>query len=603
MSAVPLATRDWPVPNPVARRLRAWVPLLPVLAFLAVVMVYPVGQLLFLSLQTRDGTLTAAHYQRLFSADVYVNVLLITLKIAAWTTAVSVVVSYPVAYLIATSPDRTRARLTFWILLPFWTSFLVRTFAWLVILGRRGVLNQLIQALGLADAPQELLYNFGAVLVGMSHAMIPLCILTMVAVMEAIDGNLSKAALTLGARRGSTFWRIYFPLSLPGVAAGGLLVFISALGFFVTPAFLGGRRDTVITQIIIEQVQELLNWSFAGAVSVLLLAAALAVFVIYDRLLGLSTLAGGAAAAARRAGAAGESRLSRAGRSLLAGLGWATDAVTIAFERLVPRDPDRPARPVGRAIHWILAILILSFLSLPAFLMIPVSFTSSPVIDWPPNGFSLRWYEAFWTSPFWIQATIRSFVVAIGTAVLAMAIGTPAAFVLARQPLPAKTAMLGFLLSPIIIPRIIVAVALFYFYARIGLIGTYAGLIVGHTILAVPYVVVTVMAVLKNYDERYDLAAWSLGATKVQALRRVTLPIIRGGLFSGFLFAFITSFDELTIALFATGGLTTTLPKQMWDDAILRVTPTLAAASTLLLVFVTCLIIAAERIGRRGRTA
>ena len=146
----------------------------------------------------------------------------------------------------------------------------------------------------------------------------------------------------------------------------------------------------------------------------------------------------------------------------------------------------------------------------------------------------------------------------------------------------------------------IIAVALFYLYARVGLIGTPLGLVLGHTVLAIPYVIVTVMAVLKNYDERLDQAAWSLGASRLRTLWHVTFPLIRAGLIAAFLFAFITSFDELTIALFVTGGLATTLPKQMWDEALFKVTPTLAAVSAILLVFVTVMIVFAEYLRRRA---
>jgi putative spermidine/putrescine transport system permease protein len=149
----------------------------------------------------------------------------------------------------------------------------------------------------------------------------------------------------------------------------------------------------------------------------------------------------------------------------------------------------------------------------------------------------------------------------------------------------------------------IIAVALFYLYARIGLVGSSVGLVLGHAVLAIPFVVVTVMAVLKNYDERLDQAASSLGATPARTLYHVTLPLIRAGLIAAFLFAFVTSFDELTIALFVTGGLTTTLPKQMWDDALLKVTPTLAAVSTVLILFVAGTIWLAEWLRRQAARA
>src|SRR5216683_2473823 len=220
-------------------------------------------------------------------------------------------------------------------------------------------------------------------------------------------------------------------------------------------------------------------------------------------------------------------------------------------------------------------------------------------IDWPPQGFSLKWYRAYLESPQWMAATVRSVGVGVVSATLAMLIGVPAAFALARREFTGKTGALALILSPLVIPRMIIAVALFYLYARIGLVGTSLGLVLGHAVLAIPFVVVTVMAVLKNYDERLDQAASSLGANRARTLYHVRLPLIRGGLVAAFLFAFVTSFDELTIALFVTGGLTTTLPKQMWDDALLKVSPTLAAVSTVLIVFVAVTIWLAERL-RQG---
>ncbi|MBM3571265.1 MAG: ABC transporter permease subunit, partial [Alphaproteobacteria bacterium] len=142
-------------------------------------------------------------------------------------------------------------------------------------------------------------------------------------------------------------------------------------------------------------------------------------------------------------------------------------------------------------------------------------------------------------------------------------------------------------------------VGLFYLYARVGLVGTSVGLVLGHTVLAVLFVVVTVMAVLKNYDERLDQAAWSLGASKLKAFRLVTLPIISAGMIAGFLFAFVKSLDELAVALFVTGGLVTTLPKQMWADALLKVNPTLTAVSTIMLIVITAAILLAEHLVRR----
>jgi ABC-type spermidine/putrescine transport system permease subunit II len=217
----------------------------------------------------------------------------------------------------------------------------------------------------------------------------------------------------------------------------------------------------------------------------------------------------------------------------------------------------------------------------------------------PPQGLSLRWYHVYLDSPTWWSATLRSLGVATVTATFATILGVGAAFVLVRQRVPGRAAIMGLILAPLILPRIITAVGLFYLFARIGLVGTDLGLVLGHTSLAVPSVVVTVIAVIRGYDVRQDQAAWSLGANRWKAFYYVTLPQIRPGLLAAFLFAFVTSFDDLTVSLFISGGSSATLPKQMWNDLLLQVNPTLAAVSTVVMVIATVLIVAAEWLRRR----
>jgi putative spermidine/putrescine transport system permease protein len=571
--------------------LRPAMMLAPLVLLFVVLLVYPVGQLLLLSVYS-DGAFTLAKYRQLFDSSVYVNVMLITLKISLWTTLLSVIAGYPVAYLISSMEKDRKAKWVFWVLLSFWTSFLVRAFAWIVMLGRNGVVNQLITALGLQDTPTNLMYSMAAVLVGMVHALMPLAVLTMLSVMENIDRNLPRAALTLGARPGTAFWRVYFPLSMPGVAAGAIMVFVTAIGFFIVPQLLGGRKEIMITQLIIEQVQQLMNWGFAGSISVLMLVVVLAVFVLYDKVLGLSTMTG--ESARDRKHIASDGVMHRVGDAVLGLLGAASDALIA----LVPR--RRGPSEAGSSLPLRLVVLaVLFFLSVPALLMIPLSFGKSG-LNWPPSGFTLQHYQSLFASPLWMAAAGRSLGIGVGAAILAMLIGTPVAFLLARSRMRGKSLLLAFVLSPIIIPRMIVAVGMFYFFARVGLVGTSFGLMIGHTVIAVPYVVMTMMAVLRNYDTRLDLAAQSLGATPWQTLRHVTFPILGAGLLSSFLFAFATSFDELTISLFASGGITSTLPKQFWDEVTLQISPVIAAVSTCLFAFVAVLIALAEWLRRRS---
>ncbi|MGN7961339.1 ABC transporter permease subunit [Brucella sp. 22210] len=586
MTALPTRSSKQPMPLWIKQLLM----IAPLIVLLLAFLVYPVGKLLSLSFVGRDGFSLAA-YQQLFASSLYLNVLWITLKISLATTALSVLLGYPVAYLISKAGPKAKSWLIFLVLLSFWTSFLVRAFAWVVILGRNGAINQFLLAIGVIDRPANLIYSLGAVLVGMVHAMLPLAVMTMLSVMENIDRNLPRAASTLGARPGSAFWTVYFPLSMPGVAAAAIMVFVTSIGFFIVPSLLGGRFETMITQLIIDQVQQTLNWGLAGAISVLLLVVVLAVFIIYDRIFGFQSLTGETATANVNRDTAAR----RAGARFLAVIGDISDRLIALFPGSRKSSDAEKSPKLLSGFVWTLLILI----SLPAIMMIPISFSASG-LNWPPSGFTMQWYEQMWNTPVWSQALWRSLVVAFGAGILSMLIGIPAAFLLARANIRGKAAILAFVLSPIVAPRIIIAVGLFYVFAELGLVGTSVGLIIGHTVVCVPYVVMTMVAVLRNYDTRLDLAAQSLGASPVKSLAYVTFPMLAAGMFSAFLFAFATSFDELTIALFSSGGLNSTLPKQFWDEVTLQVSPVIAAVSTCLLVFISVLIFVADRLRQRS---
>jgi putative spermidine/putrescine transport system permease protein len=226
----------------------------------------------------------------------------------------------------------------------------------------------------------------------MSHALS--AVLNMLPVMHGIDKRLMRAASVLGARQSEAFWRIYFPLSLPEVAASCLLVFITALGFFFTPSILGGPRETMIAQVIIVQIQELLNWRFAGVLSLVLLLSALVVYYIYDRILGISTIVGErftAQKAARGHGRDREVRLARRRQHP-----WAYRPRGGSGRKAMARaGVVRWAGGGRRRVQGAVAGLVLVFLALPTFFVIPVSFTQSTFLDFPPRGVTLKWYAEF----------------------------------------------------------------------------------------------------------------------------------------------------------------------------------------------------------------
>jgi putative spermidine/putrescine transport system permease protein len=559
----------------------------PALAFVAVFLLLPMLRLIGLSFTGGEtGGATLEHYQHLADTPVYMRILWITFRISMLTAFFSVLLGYPVAAWLARLPDKSRNKWLFLVLLPFWTSYLVKTFAWMIMLGDRGLFNSILTGSGVTESSLDLMYNEFGVLVGMVHAMMPLAILTMVPVMTGIDQRLPLAAGSLGAKRSQRFWLIEFPLAMPGVAAGGLLTFITSLGFFIVPAYLGGRSQTMLAQIIIMQVQELVNWAFAAVLSVMLVAAALVAIWIYDQFFGLSSLTQ-ASSEGTKGSKKGVRWLRRAGQGVLNGLAW----ICSPFNHLGDRGDDAP-RPL-RGVY--LGVLFL-FLLAPAIIVLPLAFTGEQTLAFPPPSYSTRWFSEYFGSQIWISATLRSFGVAFATAILATLLGGMAALALARSDSKFGKTVFGLMLAPMIVPRIVIAVGLFYLMAQIGLVASNIGLIIGHTLLAIPFTFIAIGAVLKGYDWRLDQAAATLGAGRIKVLRLITLPLLRGGIISAALFAFVTSFDELTIALFISGGLKSTLPKQMWDDMYLQLNPTLAAVSVVVLVIVTLILLVALRV-------
>jgi putative spermidine/putrescine transport system permease protein len=231
---------------------------------------------------------------------------------------------------------------------------------------------------------------------------------------------------------------------------------------------------------------------------------------------------------------------------------------------------------------------------------VPLSFSSASYMSFPPPGLSLRWYANFFGRSDWLDAAWLS--VWIGCAVMALAtlLGVPAAIAIVRARFRGKALLIGFIVSPVIAPVIIVAIGIYFFYARLGLVGNPVGLVIAHTCLAVPFVVINVAAALQGFDERLERAAMNLGATPWHTFWQVTFPIIRPGIFAGALFAFISSFDELVVALFVSGSTAVTLPRKMWDSIRFEIDPTIASVSTILIVLTAALFLTAELLRRRS---
>ena len=261
------------------------------------------------------------------------------------------------------------------------------------------------------------------------------------------------------------------------------------------------------------------------------------------------------------------------------------------------------ATPQERIGYWVLRIfvgLVLLFLIAPILAIMPLSFNSESFFTYPMPGYSLKWYEDFFTNDRWQSALRLSFILAISTTILATALGTLAALGLSRGNVPYQASIMAILISPMVVPVIVSALGMFFFYSSIGLTGTIAGLILAHTALATPFVVITVTATLTSFDRTLMRAGESLGATPATVFFKVVMPLILPGMISGALFAFVTSFDEVIAVIFIAGPEQRTLPRQMFSGIRELISPTITAAASVLIVVSTILLIVVEMLRRRS---
>ena len=279
-------------PVPVRRSgeaMRAGLLVAPAVLYLVVLFVVPIGYMLTLSVT--DPALSLANYRRLFTVPLYLSVLLNTFKLSLIVTLACLALGYPLAYVMARRNDWIATVFLVAVGMSFWTGFIVRTYAWLVILGRKGPVSAFYALAGLGPPPQLLFTSFASAL-GMTHILLPYMVLALYGVMRKIDPSYLRAAESLGAKPFAAFRAVFLPLSLPGVVNGCILVFTICLGFYITPILLGTPRDMMISQLINQQIEDLLAWGFASAIATVLLAATLVLLAVYNRFAGLDRLWG-----------------------------------------------------------------------------------------------------------------------------------------------------------------------------------------------------------------------------------------------------------------------------------------------------------------------
>jgi putative spermidine/putrescine transport system permease protein len=546
------------------RRLSAGWAAVPLLGFLTVLFTWPVLRLLALSFDNHGPSL--ANYARIIAVPIYRVAIIETFEIATVTTLLCVIIGLPVAYLLAVSPPWLRRILMMLVLLPFWTSALVRTTAWIILLQPNGIVNTALLGAGLTTHPIAFVYNLAGVLIGMTHVLMPFVVLPLYASFRALDATLPQAAEGLGAGSWSVLRRIILPLIRPGLLAGAVIVFMSALGYYITPALMGGPAQTMITQLIEYNINTQLNWGLAAALSVMLLVATLLVFGVFQAAFGVDQLVAQASA----------------GTGDLA-----------ATER----------RGARRVVLTIAAGFVLAFLIAPVLIIFPLSVGSSPILAFPSPHLTWEWYQQLIAQPQWRRALVNSLIVTAIAVPGAVVLGTAAAIGLQALPRRWQRWVETYVVLPMIVPPMILAIGLYYLLAPLGLVAGPWGLALGHIILASPFVVLTVRASVQSLDPTLAQAAEGLGASRAVAFRRIVLPQLLPGIVSGAVFAFITSFDDVVLALFLTNLRSRTLPKLMFDSVAQQLDPTITAASAVIIFLTIAVLIISFACGNGQRRA
>lgn len=526
---------------------------------------------------------TTGNYLRLFDAY-YVEVLLRTFKIAIYTTILSLVLGYPVALVIARSSGKIKSILLAIVLVPLLTNVVARTLGLMIILGRHGPVNQLLDLLGVPKInfiPGEL-----GIIVGLTQVFMPYMILSISSVLSNIDFSLEGAARDLGSSKFGAFWKVTFPLSMSGIVAGSLFVFLLSFSSYVTPRLLGGGKVMVITMLIYQQAMLLLNWPFAAAVAVILLILSIVLVTLYTKATTSNKLIDTTVYGDFQKNHFSFQDFFRKIND------WRYDRITatgLAIDVLTQKSAlIRVLATLGLYFGkffiktW--KIFIVLFIIVPLPLVILSSFSASSMITFPPTGFSIKWYTGIFERMEYVRSFLLSLRLSLLCVLISVSVGTLASLALARYNFRGREIIRSVFLSPLMLPAVIVGLALLRFFASIRWVATFQGILLAHLILTTAYVIRTVSSSLVGFDNSLEEAARDLGASAFYTLRKVTLPLIKPGLIVAAIFAFIVSFDETTVSIFITGGRTITLPVRIFSQLEYGLDPTVTAISSLLIL-------------------
>lgn len=530
-----------------------------------------------------DRTFTIENYTR-FADPYYFKVLFVTFRIALGTTLLSLLLGYPLAILINKTRGFAKTILLVTILTPLLTNVVARTLGLMIILGRHGPINQFLELLNIPTfnfIPSEI-----GIIIGLTQVFMPYMVMSINSVLSNIDFSLQEAARDLGSSAFGAFWKVIFPLSVPGIIAGSLFVFLLSFSSYVTPRLLGGGQIMVMTTLIYQQATTLLNWPFAAAASLILLVFTLVIVTAYTKILSGADLRQIDTKKSSDEKISVWNKLKSNSKEFFYGINASLSRIfnRSAVISSIFATIQKFLGIIAPLASKLIIILIISFIILPLPLVILSSFSGSSMITFPPSSYSTKWYTGLLSRPEYIRSFLLSVRLASLSMVVSLIVGTLASLGLSRYNFPGREFIRSIFLSPLMLPAVIVGIALLRFLVEVRQTATFQGLFLAHLVLTSAYVIRTISSSLVGFDNTLNDAARDLGASAFHAFRTITLPLIKPGLIVAAIFAFITSFDETTVSIFITGGRTITLPVRIFSQLEYGLDPTVTAISSLLIV-------------------
>ncbi|BDA87181.1 ABC transporter permease (plasmid) [Aureimonas sp. SA4125] len=529
---------------------RAALLLTPTLVIFIFSLVWPLASIVLRSLNEKgraalgDG-IYWGHYLAIAEDDLLRQVVLHSVMLSSVATLITVALAFPSAYVISRLSRRISSLMMVIILMPFWVSIIVRLFAFTTILGQQGIVNSALGSLGVG--PFQLLYNTFATVTGMVAYLLPYLVLILVSAMTAIDNSLLTAARTMGASERRVFTEIYFPQVRPALLSGTVLTFVLSLGFFLTPAILGGPRNLTIPIFIQQQVQSY-QWGEAAAMGVVLLAVSTVGYLVALRLGGKGIL----------------SPVQQGSRGTAAADPLRTTPVTVACVLVL--------------------VLVLVLLVAPLIVVIPTAFTETTQIRFPPVGFSWRWFHEVLTTPLWYEAFFKSVRVGLMTAIVSTLCGLSLARMGTRITSSFwRMAIQAVAIMPLIVPVILLGIGVYDVQGRMGLLGSDVGLVLAHTVLCLPLTFLVLANGLSSMDVSVEQAAWTMGASGSRTFWSIIVPSMVPALVGSLVISFVTSWDEAVLAMFQT-ELDKSLPVAIYSFLKSGITPAVSAVAAIVTV-------------------